>query len=103
MNGIGRWLVDKYGIVEGQFENGWLRNGWGRRIYSDGRYHIGWFKDGEAYGYGIGNAYTKGDGEHEGLYEFKGHGKSAFIADGNVGYSPDDFIAQRFDIEYYLI
>lgn len=57
-DGIARRVETDPGLFqEGQFENGFL-SGWGREVADDGQYHIGWFKDGKAHGFGIGNRYT---------------------------------------------
>ena len=55
-------------LQEGQYENGML-NGWGRLIQSDGSYHLGWWRNGYACGWGIGDAFTYGEGICRGLYE----------------------------------
>jgi len=39
-------------------------------VFIDGTYHVGWWKESYAYGYGIGNAFSKADeGVREGLWE----------------------------------
>jgi len=59
MNGIARRIGFGGKILEGQFNQG-NQTGFGRRILSDGTFHVGWFKAGLAHGYGVGNAYSNG-------------------------------------------
>jgi hypothetical protein len=68
-NGFGKTVITDYGVAEGQFVNGCL-NGFGRWIFCDGTYHVGWWRESFAWGYGIGNAFSKADeGVKEGLWE----------------------------------
>ena len=57
-------------IKEGQFSNGQLQ-GLGSAIFEDGTYHIGWWKYGQPFGYGVGTAFTGPDGEEkDGYYDY---------------------------------
>jgi len=50
-------MASENGIGEGYFKLNVL-SGWGRSIRPDGKFHIGWWKNGIPHGYGIGNIYT---------------------------------------------
>ena len=69
--GIGRMITD--GVSEGQFSqsNGNSLNGFGRKIDYTGKFHIGWFKDDHAHGFGIGDLYTAKTGVKIGYYHKK--------------------------------
>jgi hypothetical protein len=43
-------------------------HGWGRKI-AEGKYHVGYFINGNPEGDGIGNLYTDGDEEKMGVYK----------------------------------
>lgn len=63
-SGLGRYIY-KQGILEGQFENEFL-TGFGRWIYSDGSYYIGYFSGDKREGEGT---YVSEDSTKEGLWK----------------------------------
>ena len=70
--------------------------GFGRRIYSDGQYHIGWWKNNFPFGYGIGNRFTGDQGVKEGLYETKDENEkfdNHFMPNGEISYDIHSAIA----------
>ena len=62
-------------------------NGFGRKISSTGKFHIGWFKSDEPYGYGIGNYYTGDNEVKEGLYSKTGKREYVVIPDSEINHA----------------
>ena len=98
-NGFGKTVITDFGVAEGQFVNGCL-NGFGRWIFCDGTYHVGWWRESFAWGYGYGNAFSKAEeGVKEGLWE-----RDRLISDPNQlkTYTLEDPQAQKFDINLFF-
>ena len=85
-------------IDEGQFQNGIL-NGFGKRVFADGQYSIGWFEDYSLHGYG---KFVDRDGTvEEGLFE-----SGTFVENKKriKRYDPiKALIAQKVNWDYYTI
>ena len=67
---------------------------WGRVIYGDGTFHIGWLKRDFAFGYGIGNKWTNGEGIKIGYYD-----DDEFKADGKVHYDKNGPLGRKFTLQ----
>ena len=67
LHGLGR-EISPSSICEGQFEDGYL-NGYGREIYHEGDYYIGFFSHSKKHGYG---KIFKADGNivYQGVFEY---------------------------------
>ena len=88
ITGIGRYVSTCNGVSEGQWDENGCLTGFGRFIWNDGSYHIGWFHENAVRGYGIGNFYTNGQGVKEGLYD-----DYYFREDGFVNYDVNEYYA----------
>ena len=85
-------------IYEGQFENDVL-NGFGRRIWSDGHYKVGWYRNNQLHGYG--KKVLSSGVSFEGFYEEDGHEP---LEKSNIKmYDTSSFIAQEIKWERYII
>ena len=98
IKGIGRYVSSGNGISEGQWDDDGYYTGFGRFIWNDGTFHIGWWYQNSPRGYGIGNFYTNGYGIKQGLYD-----DYVFVGDGEVSYDLSEIYAQKFDMESLFV
>ena len=86
-------------LYEGQFANQKL-SGWGRKVYFQDKnfpqFHVGWFKDEEPHGFGIGNLNVTHNNNKvaEGWFY-----NGVYHPNGDVNYGQDVHLTRTFTIE----